>query len=251
MEKKPIYGSLLLLILTTIFSVQYSPYQKLDAQIYSGLENSQTNSTKENIANGPTNKNLYPSFSDNFNLNDYNNWHNIIGNWSFIPYGLHGGINGNVNSAPNNILVVPVVSNNQSIITTSFKVNALDENVSNYASIVYSWIDPNNYQQTGINIYKDNVYILFSKVINGVLYNSPSWPGIKTDLKWNPGAFYIMSIVNRGNSQDIVLNGTKLITHNDNNSISNNGYVGLNYGRIKDIVFYNFNVQNHNNLPNK
>jgi hypothetical protein len=235
-----------------IFSAQYALYQTSQAQSQMKLENNQINSRNQSFASttGSARPILYPFFSDKFTLNDNNNWLIMKGNWSYSLNGLQGGIDGKINSLDNNILLSPAAANSQSIISASFRINNLDNNVSNYVSIVNSFKDLKNYQQAGINIYNGNIYVLFSKIVNGTLIDNPKWPGLKTELKWKPGTDYIMSLVNRGNSQDLIINGTKFASQSDNN-VDNNGYTGLNYGRIKDIVFNVFEVQNNGVSLNK
>ena len=227
-------------------SAQYVLFNISQAQSQTNLNNDQTNSMNQNSASttGSAGPILYPFFSDKFTLNDNNNWLIMKGNWSYTLNGLQGGIDGKINSPDNNILLSPADSNNQSIISTLFKINNLDNNVSNYVSIVNSFKDIKNYQQAGINIYKGKVYALFSNIVNEVLQNNPAWPGKNTNLKWNPGTSYLMSVVNKGNSQDLIINGTKFGSQT-NNIVDNSGSTGLNYGRIKDIVFNVFEVQNN------
>jgi hypothetical protein len=243
---------LILTIIITMVSAQYIFFHISQAQSQTNLNNDQTNSMNQNSSSttGSAGPILYPFFSDKFTLNDNNNWLILKGNWSYSLNGLQGGIDGKINSPDNNLLLSPAASNNQSIISASFRINNLDNNVSNYVSIVNSFKDIKNYQQAGINIYNGKVYVLFSNIVNGKLINNPAWPGLKTDLKWKPGTDYIMSVFNKGNSQDLIINGTKFASRSDN-TVDNNGYTGLNYGRVKDIVFNVFEVQNNGVSLNK
>jgi hypothetical protein len=234
------------LILTTIFSTQFVLLQTSYGQNYTNSTGLNSDQSKSGDQNMTITKNLSEpfishSFYDKFTFND-KNWHNIVGNWSYILNGLQGGIDGKINSLLNNILVGPMTSNNQSIISTSFKMGDLDNNVSNYASIVNSFANYNNYQKAGIDIYKGNVYVLFSKIVNGSLMHAPEWPGLKTGIVWKPDTVFNMSLVTQGNLQKLFVNGTNLLSHNDNNPIGN-GQAGLSYGRAENIVFYDFKVQ--------
>jgi hypothetical protein len=229
---------LFLLITTTIFSSQYI----LSAPSFAQNQNEQTNLENNTTFEGTTLTNEI----------DITNWTIISGNWNSTLEGLHGGSNDNTVSPLNNIILSPINPENLNTITTTFKVNDLDIVNASYASIIHSFIDPNNYQQAGINIYNDNVYVIFYKVSNGTLSSEPTWPGLKTDLEWTPGANFIMTLSDKGSSQDLIVNGTNYSLNDENDIDETNGDIGLGYGRMKSIDFKNFetqipNISNQNN----
>jgi hypothetical protein len=198
------------------------------------------------------------TFYDNFSQvhanktdNKYIRWDDISGNWSYTLKGLHGGIEANDKSTSispmNNIILSPFTLQNLSTVTTSFTVNEVNRSFPNYASIVFSFQDPKNYRQGGINIYGNDVYVLFSNITNGMTQDS-LWPGQKTNLTLNPDINYFnMSLSIEGSTERLTLNGTEYlnphlnpINGNKEESTDNNGNMGLSYGRIKNIDFHDF-----------
>jgi hypothetical protein len=140
----------------------------------------------------------------------------------------------------------PVVGQIPSNITTSFKINNINQTQPNSVSIVYSATDPINYRQAGINIYKDDIYVRFADIKNGSLTSPDTWPGVSTGMKFIPGSTLNMSLSLQNATQSLSLNGSEF-PYNGNNTFVD-GYVGLKYGKIKDVDFYNYSVDNLNNL---
>jgi hypothetical protein len=185
----------------------------------------------------------YYNFYDNFLSSDINKWSIVSGKWKSSD-GLHGGDKSN---SQENIILSPVISPSRNLNTsTSFRITSADTQVPNYISIIYSWIDPNNYEYAGITIYNKEIYVHFTSVIDGKVKFDPVWPGLKTNLRWKPGNLFNMTLSMQGNSQELILNDTAYLHRAYNNKET--GYLGLSYGRIQDVVFDYFKVQEVNKL---
>ena len=140
----------------------------------------------------------------------------------------------------NNTILNPEIPDNPTEVSTSFKVIDIDNTTANYASMVHSFTDSNNYRLAGINIYDGAVYAVGYTISDGNQVAEPFWPGIKTDLTWTPGATFNLSLVNQGSSLDLLINGTEYLTHSIDNTEFNLGDLGLNYGRIQNISFLDY-----------
>jgi len=179
-------------------------------------------------------------FLDDFELEGDNQWYNVSGKWSYTLEGLHGGQNDTSPPSLNNVLISPALPGNEFNISTSFRVNDVfrDGDTAHYGSIVYSFVDPENYEHAGVNIHQDDIYIVISKIVNGSLYHEPTWLGVKTDLVYEPGTLFNLALSGQGTEREVILNGTKYPI--ETNGPPEIGFVGINYGMIKDIDFYSF-----------
>ncbi len=186
------------------------------------------------------------SFTDKFSPILNKAWTVAKGNWNPSTDGLHGGSNDS--RALDNMLLSPVLSTARNLnASTSFRISNEDSQNANYASIVYSWIDPKNYDYGGLTVLRDKIYVSFVNVVNGTQFFSPPWPGLDTGIKFNPNERYELALNIQGNSREILLNGTRYF---GDYSIRNQGYVGLSYGRIHDIIFDSFKIDEcDNNEP--
>ncbi len=217
--------------------------------------NAQINSSDINVGND----NIQPiTPTSNFNstqggdegIYNINNWNVVSGNWTALDGSLHGGsADNNTTSLRNNIIVNPEIPGNFTAVSTSFKVNNLDNTTANYASIVYSFVDANNFRHVGINIFNDSVYAVGYTMNNGSQLAEPAWPGIPTNLTYTPGDLYNLTLISEGSKLDLLINGTEYLSQNFGNSQLDLGDVGLNYGRIQDISFFDVNIVNRTN-PN-
>ena len=227
----------LVIILGSWFSFFYSSTSKQ-------LESNQTSSGNNSLINEPKFEPLlYKSFIDNFGLESIGLWHNVSGKWNLTPESLHGGTSDNTTSSIDNILMSPVAARDPSNISTTFQINNLDENESNSVSIVYSAIDPSNYRQAGIYVYKNDIFARFADISNGSLVSPTPWPGVNTGIKYVPGSVLNMTLKIQNESQTLMLNDTEY-PYNGTNTKAD-GFVGLKYDNIKDIDFYNYRVQSH------
>ena len=95
----------------------------------------------------------------------------ISGRWAPVATGVQAGDNF---STLHNIIVRPVTFASTDLdIDTSFTIKSLDRDAPNYISIVYSWIDPQNYKYAGITFLDDQAFVDFGTVSNGNLSWDP------------------------------------------------------------------------------
>jgi hypothetical protein len=172
-------------------------------------------------------------------ISNANNWTIISGNWTTQGASIHGGSSDNTTSPRSNIVLNPETLENASKVSTTFKINSMDNSVANYAWIVFSFTDPDNYRLAGINILKDTVYAVGYTVTDGNLVAEPFWPGIPTDLTHTPDSTYNITLVKQDSSLQLLVNGTAYLTQSINNQI-NLGQVGLDYGRVQDVDIVDF-----------
>jgi hypothetical protein len=188
-------------------------------------------------------------FAESFvSPNIHKEWEPISGTWEFRNNGLHGlkikDIKDNV-IGPDNVIINPIVSNFENThIRTSFKINQIDASASNYISIIYSWINPNNYRTAGINIWNHDIYLFFSKVVNGKMFYLQEWPGFPTKLKYEPNKNYNLQLdLNNKRIQGIKLDNQTGIYQKSDTELGN---IGISYGRVKDVSFRNFTLDMNN-----
>ena len=187
----------------------------------------------------------YYIMHDNFSLPSNANWDVVSGSWNYSPEGLHAGSTSNktVESIILNPIAVPYTNLNMS---TSFLVSKLKQNYTNYASIVYSWINPENYKYAGILLHKNSTYLYFVSVTDGVKSQFPTWPGLKVGLNVKPGDALNMTLSTQDGFEEFVLNGSETLRHDFNGEVpgsNKKAYVGLSYGKIGDMTFDYFNLQ--------
>jgi hypothetical protein len=260
-----IYNKKSLLFTITIavlFSTQIILSDQSFAQIQSNPNVSENNTTttispSSNTTNqNPQSKNntlfdptVYRSFSDNFaSTNGTNGWSNVSGNWIPSENGLHAGKSDNTTSKVNNRDISPVAAKTPFSVNTSFTINNLNEDVVSSVYMIYGITDPQNYQQAGITIYKDDVYVRVADVVNGSLSSPDPGLGTKTNLIYKPGSLFNMSLSVDNAKQQLILNGSSYTRDLDNSNLD--GYVGLKYGRIIDMDFHDFHVLPGTNLAN-
>jgi hypothetical protein len=175
------------------------------------------------------------SFQDNFN-DTLDSWSVLQGTWKAEEGHLVGGENGKFEQG---VLLSQVLAEN---FTATVKVKPLggDTTVANYADIVYSWVDPENYRIAEINFSPDShVYVLFRNYVNGVETDSPNWPGSETALKWNFGDEYSLKLTVNGTLNELSINDTQFLASNSGNL---RGKIGLHYYRFFEVSFDNFSV---------
>ena len=145
-------------------------------------------------------------------------------------------------STLHNIIVRPVKFASTDLdINTSFTIRSLDRDTANYISIVYSWIDPQNYKYAGITFFDNQAFIDFGTVSNGTLSWNPPWPGSRIDLDWNSADPIRMTLSLRDNSQELNVNGMESLNEDSEDNYES-GYVGLAYGRVQDVIFHQLDI---------
>jgi len=178
---------------------------------------------------------LKSSYQDLFNqtLSAYSI---IKGSWQIIDGELLGG---EVGKYGEGIILSQVSAQN---FTASFKTKPLSGNKTalNCVSLVYSWIDPRNYRIADIMFNKDGyIYVHFRTIINGVEQAIPNWPGIKTDLKWELGKEYNITVAVNGTLNQISINSKPYLSINLDNIP---GRIGLRYYGFHRIAFDDFAI---------
>ncbi|TVP41706.1 putative Cell Surface protein [Candidatus Nitrosocosmicus arcticus] len=234
---------LLLLTATLLYSTQYFLFETFAQRSIANLENNTVTSNSTINEEGSGSSIISPSNPDL--QNNFNNWNVISGIWNYSSY-LEGGT-GNGTSPVDNTIINPTIVENLSSITTAFRINEMDTNLTNYANIVYSFIDPETYKKAGIYVINDDIFVRFAEIENGSVVPEPLHPYISTGLKWKVGNTFNLTLDFQDNIQSLILNGTQYAGKIDYNV---DGLTGLNYGRIIDMDFFNFAIQSMN-APNQ
>jgi len=164
-------------------------------------------------------------------------WSISEGNWQVSNGGLLCGETGRYGKG---IILSPVVSAEN--FTASFKVRPISgtATVPNYVGLIYSWKDSKNFRYADI-LFNDDfyIYVLFRIVINGVEQVVPNWPGIKTDIKWNFGDEYNITVTVNGTLNQITVNGKNYLS-TDLENIP--GRIGFCYYRFYQVSFDDFSL---------
>ncbi len=171
-------------------------------------------------------------------IDNMNNWTVISGNWTNFDGNPYSGSLANATNLYRNIILNPEFPDNLTEISTSVKVNNLDNSTANYASIVYSFIDDNNYrflqestfiiilcmllviQSIMVTMFQSRIGPVFQQILHGPRRD------IQPDLSHR--RFRVRSI----HKWD------EILVKNDGNNELDLGDVGLNYGRIQDIPLF-------------
>lgn len=173
------------------------------------------------------------------NLSNENKWINVTGMWILDEGGLNGGPLTNGSISPTNILLYPSQVENLSGIYTTFRINEINPETSNLASIIYQFENPDKYSHAGMNILNDTIYLSFWDYKDGILETLPPSPGVNTGLSFFPNSFYNLSIIKTSQGLNLLLNGSDYFTHPVNAS-GEPTYIGLHYGSLKNITFFEF-----------
>ncbi len=181
------------------------------------------------------------SHSNSSMQDDFDNWKVVSGTWNHSSSLLEGGTGFNNTIPIEHIIINPTTFENLSEITTSFKINETHPNLSSYAYIIYSYVDPDNFKMAGVHVDKDDIFVRFVEIANGCLSTEPSY--IYTGTKWQPNSTFNLALSSEDGIQALRLNGTQYAGNSDPNI---DGITGLYYGRINDIDFYNFSIQSEN-----
>jgi len=225
-------------------SIQQNPlaaYSMLSNGFYNytvmyDLDHNALNGTTAVLSFDPPEGNITSgAFQDNFN-ETLNSWSVLQGTWKAEEGHLIAGGNGNYEQG---VILLPMLAE---YFTATVNVKPLegDTTVPNYADIVYSWTDPQNYRIAEIHFSPDgHVYVLFRNYVNGVETDFPIWPGSETALKWNFGDEYSLKLTVSGTLNELSINDTQFLVSNSENV---RGKIGLRYYRLFEVSFDNFSV---------
>lgn len=176
-------------------------------------------------------------------------WVTMSGHWKNESKSLIAG-NGKTSDISNVALKQVPISSDTLSIDTSFRDLQEFSNEANYISIVYSWKDTRNFDFGGINVLRNNTYVYFANMRDGQVNYEPAWPGNSTKIKLNLNDILNMKITIDRYQSRLFLNGSLYLTvpHSQTRDyfVSEPKYVGLSYGRLKNIVFDDFNVHESN-----
>ncbi|VFJ12514.1 hypothetical protein [Candidatus Nitrosocosmicus franklandus] len=229
--------SLLLILGILIVTSSTSMSNPIDAQ----LNSSDTNIGNNGVMSIGSSSGFSNTNTTGMGIDDIDSWDVVSGNWINRAFTIQGGLP--ENSGLNRIILYPESGDNFVKISTSFKVNNLNSSTYNYASIVYSYLNPDNFKLVGINIHDNAVYAIGFTMRNGIESAEPFWPGVPTNLTWSPGTTYNLTMVKQGSSLDLLVNDTKYLTQNNSDNQTNFGDVGVSYGRINNITFFDFETE--------
>lgn len=174
-------------------------------------------------------------FQDEFNQT-LESWSISKGSWCIEDGKMLGGESGKYGEG---IILSPISTEN---FTATFKVKPLSGNatVLNYVSLVYSWMDQKNYRIADIFFNLDSyVYVLFRTFVNGVEKTFPNWPGTKSDLRWDFGNYFNITVTVNGTLNQISINDKPFLSIKLENV---GGRIGLRYFRLCAVSFGDFSV---------
>jgi len=183
----------------------------------------------------PTGNILTNIFEDEFNQT-LASWSIFNGNWRIENGKLLGGESGKYGEG---IILSPALAEN---FTATFKVKPISGNASalNYVRLVYSWTDSKNYRIADIFFNADGyIYVLFRAFVGGIEKDLPSWPGVKTNLRWDLGSEYNVTMSVSGTLNQISINDKPLLSVNLENMP---GKIGLGYFRFYELSFDDFSL---------
>lgn len=239
----------MLVILITSISVSmqltvmdFSIGQKAYAQsIFSNdfMEDANAASIKENER-----KDNYHNFSSDFRLlNDTEQWTRISGIWNYSVEGYQGSIKETVDT-PINVILSPVNSNESLEVSTSFSINEIADKNYSYVSLIYAFQNPFNYKQAGISIQNEKISV-FANTIDDNVKTDKFLSRVPNAGQWlTPGNQSIMTLSLENNKRSLIINGLEFpLSLSDNNT---DGRVGIGYGGMQSITFYDFNAQSIN-----
>lgn len=188
-----------------------------------------------------TNHQYYQNFTTDFTkINDTKQWKRISGMWNYSLIGFHGEIKDD-NKNLSNIAISPANSNKSVAVSSSFEVQDIANETLSYVTLVYAFKDPANYKQSGINIDDGKIFVFNANIQNGVVVEQNEMPIFLTEFLWEPNSKFNMTLLIEDRKQTLILNNTDF--HLSSDYSDSNGKVGLGYGGIESINFYNFEVQ--------
>ncbi|MEM3190363.1 MAG: hypothetical protein QW454_05015 [Candidatus Bathyarchaeia archaeon] len=189
----------------------------------------------------PSENILAVSYNEYFNQT-LSSWSIIKGSWQIINGELYGGEIGKYGEG---IILSQVSASN---FTVSFKAKPLSGNITvlNYMSVVYSWVNSKNYRMADVFFNTDGyIYVLFRTIVDGIEQAIPRWPGIKTDIKWDFGNEYKITVTVNGTLSQISINNKPYLSIDLKNIP---GRIGLRYYRFHQTSFDDFTLNYNVNI---
>jgi len=183
----------------------------------------------------PPENSLTRLYEDEFNQT-LGPWSVSKGSWQIKNGKLLGGESGKYGEG---IILSPVFAEN---FTSTFKVKPMsgDATALNYVRFVYSWIDSKNYRIADILFNSDGyVYVIFRIFVSGIEKTYPSWSGVKTDLRWDFGKEYNVTVSVNSTLNQISINDKHFLSLNLGNVA---GRIGLGCFRFFELAFDDFSV---------
>lgn len=243
-----------IVILMTSFTV----LAQIDASSLSFIKSAQAQSfflnNSENITNAATinktqDNGKYQNYSSDFRvLNDTNEWKRISGNWNYSLEGYQGSVNQSDDTpTPVNVILSPINSNKSIEISTSFAINELSNQNPPYVSLVYAFQDPFNYRQAGINVQNGNVFVFASTIDDNATTDKFSSLIPNANDFLTVGSPITMSLILDSDKKALSVNGIEFPISVTNNNTD--GKVGLGYGGMQNITFYDFKAKSITSLP--
>jgi hypothetical protein len=179
----------------------------------------------------PPSKNILEEyFQDDFS--NETGWRPFSGTWQYTANGLEAGKPGEYQDA---IFLSPFSPQNFTV-SLSFRPIDGDLTVANYVSLIYDWKDERNFKYAGLMFDgSGEVYAFFSSNKNGTNY--PTWPGLRTGLKWKFGDSFNLTVSVRGDTATLYVNGSRYLS---TKSTITKGGLGIRMTRFYQVLFTGF-----------
>ena len=195
----------------------------------------------------PPNNIIEYDFKDQFEEpNNLKNWTIVSGSWKIENGTLEGG---KPVTDDLGIILSNVFAQN---FTAYFKVKPMNysSNVANYISLVYSFKDKSHFRSAELFFNPSGYIVAYFRIVDGTSwaygYTIPenSW-STTTGIKWQPGDYYEVRVVVDGNSNEMFINGKKVLSVNID---SKDGLIGLMYSRFYMVQFDDFHIKGYAKL---
>jgi hypothetical protein len=172
-------------------------------------------------------------------------WRVVSGSWTTFNGSLTGG---EPNKYIGGIILTPFILNE---FNASFAIKPLefDPKIANYASLVYSFKDVNNYKCAEVFFNNDGFIYVYIRFVEGTDWaygkTVPNWPGQNTGIKWVPSGKYEIKVSVTYNSTLMYVNEKQVLSIHTTNQ---EGRIGLQYQRFYKIQFTDFSLNGFKDL---
>jgi len=183
----------------------------------------------------PTDNILKTNFQDDFSCK--RGWTPISGTWQYTSNGLEAG---KMDKYEDAIILAPIFAQNFTV-SLDFKLISGDIKVPNYVWIIYDWEDQKNFKCVGLTFDSSkNVYAFILIYEGGRSLSYPSWPGLKTGFKWEPGNSYNLTVSVNEKTITLNVNNTQCLSVN---GTADGGQIGIRVLRFYKVFFTKFKAQ--------